>query len=43
MRIAVGADHAGYPLKVDVVRFLEEQGTRSHGSGNSQYRSSGFP
>ena len=26
MRIAVGADHAGYPLKVDVVRFLEEQG-----------------
>jgi len=26
MRIAVGADHAGYPLKVEVVRFLEEQG-----------------
>ncbi|MCI0627969.1 MAG: ribose 5-phosphate isomerase B [Acidobacteria bacterium] len=26
MRIAVGADHAGYPLKVDVVRFLEQQG-----------------
>lgn len=26
MRIAVGADHAGYPLKVDLVRFLEEQG-----------------
>ncbi|MSO23963.1 MAG: ribose 5-phosphate isomerase B [Acidobacteria bacterium] len=26
MRIAVGADHAGYSLKVDVVRFLEEQG-----------------
>jgi len=26
MRIAVGADHAGYPLKVEVVRFLEEEG-----------------
>jgi len=26
MRIVVGADHAGYPLKVEVVRFLEEQG-----------------
>ena len=26
MRIAVGADHAGYPLKVEVVHFLEEQG-----------------
>lgn len=26
MRIAVGADHAGYPLKIEVVRFLEEQG-----------------
>jgi len=26
MRIAVGADHAGYPLKVDVVRFLEQEG-----------------
>ena len=26
MRIAVGADHAGYPLKVEVVRFLEELG-----------------
>jgi RpiB/LacA/LacB family sugar-phosphate isomerase len=26
MRIAVGADHAGYPLKVEAVRFLEEQG-----------------
>ena len=26
MHIAVGADHAGYPLKVEVVRFLEEQG-----------------
>ena len=26
MRIAVGADHAGYPLKVEVIRFLEEQG-----------------
>lgn len=26
MRIAVGADHAGYLLKVDVVRFLEEEG-----------------
>ena len=26
MRIAVGADHAGYPLKVQVVQFLEEQG-----------------
>jgi RpiB/LacA/LacB family sugar-phosphate isomerase len=26
MRIAVGADHAGYPLKLEVVRFLEEQG-----------------
>lgn len=26
MRIAVGADHAGYPLKVEVVRFLEKEG-----------------
>ena len=26
MLIAVGADHAGYPLKVQVVQFLEEQG-----------------
>ena len=26
MRIAVGADHAGYPLKVEVARFLEEEG-----------------
>ena len=26
MRITVGADHAGYPLKVEVVRFLEEEG-----------------
>lgn len=26
MLIAVGADHAGYVLKVDVVRFLEELG-----------------
>ena len=26
MRIAVGADHAGYPLKLEIVRFLEEQG-----------------
>ena len=26
MRIAVGADHAGYGLKVEVVRFLEDQG-----------------
>jgi len=26
MHIAVGADHAGYPLKVEVVRFLEELG-----------------
>jgi ribose 5-phosphate isomerase B len=26
MLIAVGADHAGYDLKVDVIRFLEELG-----------------
>lgn len=26
MRLAVGADHAGYPLKTEVVRFLEKDG-----------------
>src|SRR4030095_4818428 len=26
MRIAVGADHAGYPLKTEVLRFLQENG-----------------
>jgi RpiB/LacA/LacB family sugar-phosphate isomerase len=26
MRIAVGADHAGYPLKIDVLRFLKQEG-----------------
>jgi RpiB/LacA/LacB family sugar-phosphate isomerase len=26
MLVAVGADHAGYPLKIEVVRFLKEQG-----------------
>jgi len=26
MRIALGADHAGYPLKTEVLRFLQENG-----------------
>jgi ribose 5-phosphate isomerase B len=26
MRIALGADHAGFPLKTEVVRFLEKEG-----------------
>jgi RpiB/LacA/LacB family sugar-phosphate isomerase len=26
MRIALGADHAGYPLKTEVARFLEKEG-----------------
>jgi ribose 5-phosphate isomerase B len=26
MRIAIGCDHAGYPLKVELVRFLEAEG-----------------
>ncbi len=26
MRLAVGADHAGYPLKTEVLRFLEKDG-----------------
>ena len=26
MRIAIGADHAGFPLKEDLAGFLREQG-----------------
>ncbi|HEU0004462.1 MAG TPA: ribose 5-phosphate isomerase B [Terriglobia bacterium] len=43
MRIAVGADHAGYPLKVDVVRFLEEQGHDVTDLGTHSTESVDFP
>ena len=43
MRIAVGADHAGYPLKVEVVRFLEELGHEVTDLGTHSTDSVDFP
>ena len=38
MRIAIGADHAGFALKQRLVRFLEEEGHEvdDHGTGSDE-------
>jgi len=43
MRIAVGADHAGYPLKVEVVQFLKEQGHEVFDLGTHSTEPVDFP
>jgi RpiB/LacA/LacB family sugar-phosphate isomerase len=43
MRVAVGADHAGYPLKVDLVRFLVEQGHEVMDLGTQSTEPVDFP
>ncbi len=38
MRVAIGADHAGYALKEDLKRYLQETGheVEDHGAGTEQ-------
>jgi ribose 5-phosphate isomerase B len=38
MRVAIGADHAGFPLKEDLKRYLEDLGheVEDHGTGSGQ-------
>ena len=43
MRVALGADHAGYPLKLEVVRFLEGEGHQVIDLGTSSTDEVDYP
>jgi RpiB/LacA/LacB family sugar-phosphate isomerase len=43
MKIAIGADHAGYLMKNEVVRHLQELGHEVHDVGTSSAESTDYP
>jgi len=43
MRIAIGSDHAGYNLKQDVIKLLEELGHQVYDAGAYSTESSDYP
>ena len=43
MHIVVGSDHAGYPLKQEVIRFLHAEGHRVEDVGTDSIESTDYP